>query len=171
MYPSVSARASAPPIPPRKPPTAGIMHTDASYHAAHVEDWLSTAATDLSAAGLIDLLERGLAALWHGASETLGEITLTAIVDRILFVASERYPFVAITKAGSTLVAFEVRPLGAVQPERRLREVVAFVLTEFIAVLGNLTDEILTPALHGALAGVRHDGLARGQHDAEEAAR
>lgn len=131
--------------------------THSTHHAAHVEQWLAGSATDLSTSGLIALLERALVALWRGANATLGEVTLTAIVDRVLHEASGQYPFVSITRIDGAEVRFEVCLRGAVQRDRRLRDVIQFALAEFLTVLGHLTDEILTPALHGALAGVRRD--------------
>ena len=130
------------------------MHPDAAHHTTFVESWLDEAARDLDAVGLNTLLERALLALWSGANATLGEVTLSAIVDRVLYVASERFPFVSVTRVEDNGVSFTVRPLCDLQNERRLREAVGFVLAEFLGVLGSLTDGILTPALHGALAKV-----------------
>ena len=56
--------------------------------------------------------------------------------------------------ANSATIGFEIRQSGDIQNVSRLREVVRFVLVEFLTVLGNLTDEILTPKLHVALTGV-----------------
>jgi hypothetical protein len=137
------------------------MHTHGSRQIAHVESWLEGAAHDPSAPQLITLLERALGALWQAALVTLGEVTLAAIVDRVLFTASERYPFVSITQTEGAATSFHVLQLGAVQHDRRLREVMCFVLAEFLGVLGNLTDEILTPSLHAALASVRSDEAER----------
>lgn len=133
------------------------MHTNGIHHAELVERWLGGAASDLSTSGLTVLLERALLALWHSANVTLGEVTLTAIVGRVLHTASETYPFVSITQIEGAEVRFEVRLCGAVQRDRRLRDVIQFAVTEFLTVLGNLTDEILTPTLHAALSGVRRD--------------
>jgi hypothetical protein len=133
------------------------MHPDASHHAPLVERWLDATAGDLDAPRLNALLERTLLALWNGAHNTLGEVTLSAIVDRVLYVASEQFPFVAITRVEGHGASFAVRSLCDVQNERRLREVMSFVLAEFLGVLGNLTDGILTPALHTALASVTRE--------------
>jgi hypothetical protein len=122
-----------------------------SSHAVAVEQWLEDAGAELPAPKLIALLELALATLWTRANRTLGEITLGAIVDRVLHVTSERYPFLSISLCASDPVRFQVHPLGAVQHDKRLREVIAFVVAELIGVLGNLTDEILTPGLLEAL--------------------
>ncbi len=142
------------------------MPQDAATHAAAVERWLEAAGDELSAPALISLLERALATLWNRASRTLGEVTLSAIVERVLYVASEEYPFVAINRSSATPGRFEVRQLGAVQHDRRLRTVVGFVIAELVGVLGALTDEILTPGLLAALETVGREQDA-GIDDAE----
>jgi len=96
---------------------------------------------------------------------TLGEVTLTAIVDRVLYTASEKYSFLSALKIDGTRICFDdFRRQGAVQHGRHLHEVVRFVLVELLTVLGNLTDEILTSALHAELSKV-----APGDADAEGA--
>jgi hypothetical protein len=137
-------------------PRPASMPTPATHHAVHVERWLDGAASDLSTEGLIALLERALVALWQSANTTLGEVTLTAIVDRVLYTAAEQYPFLSIAKVQGA-VRFEIRLLGDVQRDRRLLDVIRFVLMEFLSVLGHLTDEILTPAMHATLSTVRRD--------------
>ena len=138
-----------------------------SSHALAVEQWLEDAAADLPAPRLIALLELALATLWVRANRTLGEVTLGAIVDRVLYLASERYPFLAISRSAADPVRFEVHQLGAVQHDKRLRDVIGFVVAELIGVLGNLTDEILTPGLLEALDDIAFaDGERR--DDAED---
>ena len=128
---------------------------DEASHAAHVEAWLDGAAKNLPPARLVTLFERALGALWKRAHFTLGEVTLTAIVDRVLYTATEKYPFLSTLKVEGSGIRFdEFRKQGAVQHDRHLPEVVRFVLVEFLTVLGNLTDEILTPALHAELSKV-----------------
>ena len=130
------------------------MKTPNTRHLAHVDAWLQEWTPDATAQQLVDLLQRALIAMWHAAKVTLGEVTLTAIVDRVLFNASEHHPFVTIAKLEGTAMGFEVRQSGDIQNVQRLREVVRFVVVEFLTVLGNLTDEILTPKLFVALTSV-----------------
>jgi len=137
------------------------MHPAAAQHHAFVECWLEDAARHPSTPSHSALLERALAGLWSAATITLGEIRLSAIADRVFSTASQQFPFVSIARIESTALAFAVRPVGAVRHEQGLREVVCFVLAEFLGVLGTLTDEILTPKLRTALADVTQDEPAR----------
>jgi hypothetical protein len=128
-------------------------------HAAYVKAWLDRAAKakTLPPAQLVTLFERALGALWRRAEVTLGEVTLTAIVDRVLYTASETHPFLStlkVEKAGTVVDGF--LRLGAHHPN--LLEAVRLVLVEFLTVLGHLTDEILTPALHAELSKVSLPG-------------
>ena len=89
--------------------------------------------------------------LWQRSQLTLGDVTLTAIVDRVLHLAGEQFPAlgsVALSEAG---LSWREPPAGA--DPARLAEGIRFVLVEFLTVLGNLTAEILTPALHAELSG------------------
>jgi len=134
------------------------MLPDEADHAAYVEAWLDGAAKSLPPAQLVSLFERAMGALWRRAHVTLGEITLTAIVDRVLYTASEKYSFLSTLKIDGTGIRFdEFREQGAVQHGHHLPEVMRFVLVEFLTVLGNLTDDILTPALHAELSKVELD--------------
>ena len=148
--------------------------SDEASHAARVGAWLDGAAKNLPPAQLVTLFERALSALWQRAQFTLGEVTLTAIVDRVLYTASEKYPFLSTLKVEGSGIRFdEFRQQGAVRHDRHLLEVVRFVLVEFLTVLGNLTDEILTPALHAELSTVtlEEPGRTGGDDDDAEGAR
>jgi hypothetical protein len=120
-------------------------------HAAHVDQWLSQAARALAPPELVTLFEMALSALWRRAEVTLGEVTLTAIVDRVLYTASETYPLLGTLRIENGAPSFdEFRPQGEQDPT--LVEAVRLVLVDFLTVLGHLTDEILTPALHAELS-------------------
>jgi hypothetical protein len=147
------------------------MLPDEADHAAHVDAWLE-AANAAPPAQLVTLFEGALSALWRRAEVTLGEVTLTAIVDRVLYTASETHPLLStltIEKAGISFDGF--REQGA--QHANLPEAVCLVLVEFLTVIGHLTDEILTPALHAELSKVALEGRCAtgGNDDGVEGAR
>jgi hypothetical protein len=130
---------------------------DQGQHEAPVDAWLKRSAKDdLPPAVLLQLFEAALGALWARTKTTLGEVTLTAIAERVLHDASEKFPLFSSLK---------VEPTGGI-PFRELRERpnsvnvseltagIRFVLVEFLTVLGNLTADILTPELHAELSNV-----------------
>ena len=127
---------------------------DAARHADRVDAWLRRSGKGRSPEALLQLFEAGFGALWARATTTLGEVTLTAIAERVIYNASEKFPL---------LSSLEVEPTGGIRcgalrvqigsvADPRLKEAIRFVLVEFLTVLGNLTAEILTPELHSELA-------------------
>jgi hypothetical protein len=131
------------------------MHRDDTQHAACVDAWLRGAETP-GATAFAAHFELALRALWGRAVRTLGEVTLGAIVDRVLYSACEKYPLLSAVKvdgAGIQLAASQEE--RAALPSTELVEAARFVLVEFLTVLGNLTAEILTPGLHAALRAIK----------------
>jgi hypothetical protein len=122
-------------------------------HAALVDAWLKRSAKDLSSEDFLRLFEAALAALWTRTTTTLGEVTLTAIAERVLYNASKKFPLFSSLK---------VEPTGGIRFRERSNPVhdselvagIRFVLVEFLTVLGNLTAEILTSELHSELSNV-----------------
>lgn len=143
------------------------MPREGPGHAACVRAWLN-GNTGLESAQLAALFEQALEHLWRRALQTLGEITLTAIVDRVLYTASERYPVLSALKVEGAQIRFEAfRQQDWSLYSRQLPEAIRFTLVEFLTVLGNLTAEILTAALHAELSKVAPSngtGEARAQH-------
>lgn len=136
------------------------MPSEETDHAAAVRAWLSAAGT-LRAEQLVDLFERGVRALWQRAQRALGEVTLTAIADRVIHVASEHHPLLSGLKIEQGVVRADALHLQSSNIDE-LRAAIRFVLVELLTVLGSLTAEILTPALHAELATVT---LTSSDHD------
>lgn len=125
---------------------------DTHEHGACVNAWMDRAAKGLPPERLLQVFEQGFSILWGRANRTLGDVTLMAIVDRVLYVATEQYPFLASLQVEATgLRCQEIRKHLRSLPHDELEKAVEFVLVEFLTVLGNLTAEILTPALHSEL--------------------
>ncbi len=133
------------------------MLPDKADHAAFVEAWLGRASVGSDSSQLVILFEHALAALWKRSEITLGEVTLMAILDRVLYTASETHPFLSTLKLERTGVQFDAFR-GVACEHANLRDAVRLVLVEALTVLGHLTAEILTPALHRELSKVTLDG-------------
>lgn len=136
---------------------------DGGRHAACVDAWLERTAKGLSPEALLRLFEAALGALWIRTKTTLGEVTLTAIAERVLHNASEKYSLLWSLKVEPTggIQCRELRErIGSVQPAE-LEEAIRFVLVELLTVLGNLTAEILTPELHLEINNVALPGAIR----------
>ncbi|WP_437941968.1 hypothetical protein [Sorangium sp. So ce341] len=130
----------------------------ANDHSACVDAWMERVAQGLPPDRFVQLFERAFSALWRRAHATLGEVTLGAIVDRVLYYASERYPILSPLEVDSAgLDCAELQALAGGLARDQLAEGLRFILVEFLTVLGNLTAEILTPALHGELSKVAQE--------------
>ena len=125
-----------------------------SEHTARVHDWLQHAADGESSDRLCRCFEDVFLRLWQRARRTLGDVTLSAIVDRVLYNASRQHPVLGSIALDTTGPRFEqlYERCGSLRPDE-LEPAVRFVLLEFLTVLDNLTAGVLTPALHAELAG------------------
>jgi hypothetical protein len=126
---------------------------DDGDHGACVDAWMERGAKGLPPDRLLLAFEWTFAALWQRAHQTLGDVTLTAIVDRVIYVSVEQYPVLSSLKLEAVgLRCGELHHRASSLDGDQLAQGVRFVLVEFLTVLGNLTAEILTPALHAELS-------------------
>jgi hypothetical protein len=124
-----------------------------SDHADRVDLWLGRVAKTLTNEERLRLFENALAALWRRAHVTLGEVTLGAVTERVLYFATEKHAFLSPLVVEHAGVKFDELRM-TIAPGDDVTGAFRFVLIEFLTVLGNLTDDILTPALHSELATV-----------------
>jgi len=128
--------------------------SDGNDHRVVVDLWLARVdEVSTSPAWLIQAFEAAFGALWRRASVTLGEVTLSAVLDRVLVTASGRFPLLASLRVeigGPSAEALRTR--GAEADRNELQAAIRCVLSHFLTVLGSLTAEILTPVLHAELS-------------------
>jgi hypothetical protein len=129
---------------------------DSNAHATLVDAWLDRSAKDLAPEVVVHLFEGAFVALWTRTKTTLGEVTLTAITERVFYNASEKFSVLSSLNVGpDASISFgDLRERMKAASAAELLQGVRFVLVEFLTVLGNLTAEILTPELHAELANV-----------------
>ena len=125
-------------------------------HQAHVTGWLKKNERGLSNEQLVDLLELALSSLWESAALSVGEVTLAAVLDRTVVNACEMYKWLPNIVVSGGAADFSVLREAAPRLNRRnVLRAVHFILTDFQAILGNLTAETITPALNRQLANAR----------------
>jgi hypothetical protein len=116
---------------------------------------MARAGRDTPPGQLFAAFELVFEAMWQRAYATLGEVTLTAILDRVLYTAAERFPLLSSLEVDTNGLKSDRLRAGAPGSNRdELAKGIRFVLVEFLTVLGNLTAEVLTPALHAELKNV-----------------
>jgi hypothetical protein len=139
------------------------MTDDQFDHAAVVDAWLERSTRSQPPDLSLDIFAAALDVLWKCASDTLGDVTLHAILDRVFYNARERFPFLAAVEIEAR-IGIQVRGLhdraSALQASD-LKNGIRFVLTEFLTVIGSLTAEILSPDLHAQLTQVTPGKVAR----------
>lgn len=145
-----------------------------SGHSDFIDQWLErSAADDLPREDLLDLFDEALRVLWALTSTTLGEVTLSAIADRVRHNAAEAFPAFASLRVDKNgrIQSRDLRKNVESVPRQKLVEGMRFVLVEFLAVLGNLTGGILTPELHAELLAVTPGRAAHGGARTDRAAK
>ncbi len=136
---------------------------DETGHAAFVDRWLERAAKNLPETRLPALLEMALAALWSRGHVTLGEVTLGAVTERVFYYATERYPFLASLTVDADGIHFEKLRESMDPTDARVTEALRFALVQLLSVLGNLTDDTITPSLQSAVFKVSLGDLRKSQ--------
>ena len=120
-------------------------------HTTKVTQWFASRdADDLSALQLAELLHLALVAVWQRAYLTLGEITLAAIFDRVLYSGRAHYGWLGALTIGPKGPELDARKLKKI-PDNEALAASVYLLAELLTVLGNLTAEILTPELYKEL--------------------
>lgn len=123
-------------------------------HQQLVTAWLKKAGRGLTSAQLADLVENAIAAIWVAARVSVNDVTLTAILDRTLVNAADAFPWLPELPLGeNTVDASALREPGF--PKARAVKAVEHVVTDFIAIIGNMTAETLSPILHEELRKVQ----------------
>ena len=118
---------------------------------------------------LLRLFQAALDMFWTRTKTTLGEVTVTAIAARVLYVASEKFSVLSSLKVEETggIQCTSLRERGPLVDRAELLAGIRFVLVEILTVLGNLTDDILTPELHAALSKLTLPKAARAKSGAK----
>jgi hypothetical protein len=128
-------------------------------HKACVDAWMDRTGKGVPSELLVQAFEEAFGALWRRAHQTLGDVTLTAIVDRVLLSGAGRFPILSELKVEATGLRCEgLRENARDAPPSELEEAIQFVLVEFLTVLGDLTAHILTLALHAELSSIAPRG-------------
>jgi hypothetical protein len=134
----------------------GRAHDEPS-HEAVVEAWLARSVDHDSPVEIVRLFYAALDAVWNRAVTILGPVTLTAIAERVLHNATERYTFLSAIDRGSSGDARWTERLCerlVTVPRAALIESLRYGLIELLTVIGALTAEVLRGELHAALEAV-----------------
>jgi hypothetical protein len=126
-------------------------------HALQVDAVLGRLPAGASAAELLAIFEGCFTALLRRAQQTLGEVTVAAIADRVLHDVATRFPLLQAlsSETGKGVHFGRLRQRVHQQDNDQIRQGMRATLIEFLTVIGHLTADIFTPALHLELQKVR----------------
>ena len=131
-------------------------------HDGRVSAWLDNAAGDAPPEKLFVLFETAWGGLWRRAEGAVGEIVLESIADLVHGEGVERYPFLAgLNLATPTVDCKPIAGPSGLPDQAELRAGLGFLLAEFVSVIGDLTDQILTPGLIEELSRVLPQAAVR----------
>lgn len=121
-------------------------------HGQIVAAWIEKNLADLSPAEMVESFEVFLHSLIRQTRTSISEVTLAAVLDRVLYNSSEQYPILKTLKQKNAQLSFsDLKSLDVDDDETEIKEAFHYLLTEIIFILGNLTGEQITPLLHGEL--------------------
>jgi hypothetical protein len=141
-------------------------------HRDEVARWLAKAGKTLSNEQLVDLFEEALRGLCAAARPSVSEVTLTAVLDRALVNAADArqgLPLhrLVIVSGAADFAALRAAAPGLKRPD--LLRLIAFIVTDFLAILGSLTGHMLNDDLHAKLSTVRLGGRRGGPKERKKA--
>jgi hypothetical protein len=125
-------------------------------HADLVDAWAKRMTLSLSREQIVRLFEQTTAGLWNRSHTTISTVLLTAVWERVLFNGSVKHAPLSLLKLTETGINFDelYNSVGTLS-EKQLVDALQLAITEFIAILGSITNEIITPFLYLELSEVK----------------
>jgi signal transduction histidine kinase len=123
-----------------------------------IDAWLEQATRDLSSKKIVMVFGDALKTLSNKASRSLNQLTLMAIVNRVLYQCKERYPLLQDLKVDNNGINFDhyQSQLEKSDPEE-LKNSFRYLFIELYNVLGDLTAEVVTPLVATVEENVQDD--------------
>jgi hypothetical protein len=133
-----------------------------NQHQKVVAAWASRVGSPTDAVAFIRLHQTALTAVWNRANVTISEVTLAIVADRAVFTSQEKFPWISVLKAEESGINLDVLFESSVD-RAELGKGLQCLITEFLTVMGGITEEIITPALHKALSAANKPELEKNE--------
>jgi hypothetical protein len=127
-------------------------------HTDFVTNWSKFRTGSLSADQVETLFETALLKLWDNARISISSVLLASVLDRVIHISSPKFNFlssISITEDGPDFTKFRGGAAGIDKTE--LIKAMELVLIQTIAILGNVTNEVIVPRLYDQLSKVSLD--------------
>jgi hypothetical protein len=125
-----------------------------NQNAREVDQWIQRHLEGLPANRIVSLFGAAIQELLNRALATLSEVTLNAVLDRVLFQSQQKYPCLS----GLKFENFRLHPDGLAhsfgENPAEVTEAFRFFLIELLTILENLTAGVITDPLYQELSKV-----------------
>src|SRR5438552_3434923 len=129
------------------------MTMEKTDHAKRVNSWMEEVAKDAPVASLLLLFEAAWSALWRRAENAVGEVALGSIAELVRSKSVERYQFLSPLSLEADGISCKALLESAGSLEKgEVQEGLRFMLVELLTIIGDLTDQVLTPGLYEELS-------------------
>jgi hypothetical protein len=119
------------------------------HHSKFVSDWIRDTTKGLVQEELLLAFEKAFNRLLDGTRISISEVTMDAVLDRILDNCAESYPMMNQVFIEKTRFNFDdLRSELSKHHDEEIKSAFHYLITDFLFVIGNLTGELLTPQLH-----------------------
>jgi len=128
-------------------------------HEKQVRIWETENAKGLSKEQLVPLFAKAILAVEKRSLVTLSSVTVMVVADRAIHESKEKHPILANIKIDPNGMDFsELLKMNNSQVAEEACDALRYLLMEYLMVLGNITAQILTTALHRELMMVTGEG-------------
>lgn len=79
------------------------------YHSSAIKSWIDQVPRDMTNSKFLNQIEKNLNAVFEATQVSVSEVTLVAILDRVLYNSAEQYPLLKCVKlVGTSLIFSEI---------------------------------------------------------------
>ncbi len=119
-----------------------------NHSEEQIDAWLEQATKNLPAKKIVAVFSHALKALSRKASRSLNQLTLMAIVNRVLFQCKDKFPLLQNLKVDSTGINFDQYQFQLEQADaEELKESFRYLFVELLSILGDLTADVITSGI------------------------
>ncbi len=139
------------------------MKSSHKDYSNQVEAWAKQVTQGLSSEQLIQLIDQSLAALWKRSRLTFSTVLIMAVWERVIFSSlsggDALFASLKVTEDGINLDEF--RQVAHSLNELQLVEILQSLITEYIVILGSITNDVIRPALFHELLQIELESKAK----------
>lgn len=131
-----------------------------THSEEQIDAWLEQATRDLPSKKIVAVFSHVLKSLSRKASRSLNQLTLMAIVNRVLYQCKDKFPLLQELKVDSNGINFDQNQYQLEQADPdELKESFRYLFIELLSVLGDLTADVITSELEDNSEAIFSEGV------------